>query len=332
MALRHHRFRTAAALVAAVFLSTPASAAEVEAVAIPLDIESPETTRLGDLDYAGGLQLSSADRRFGGWSGMVLTPDGRQITAISDNGFALTLDLVRSGERLAGVGAATLLPLAGEGGRALPGDKKLADAESLTRLADGSLAVGFERRHRVLIYPARDDGRTPLSGTPRPLATPPALQSAPENGGLEALLALKDGRLLGFTEELADGDGHWRGWLFAGPGSTAPTRDLALVPTDDYQPTDLAALPDGNLLLLQRRFTVATGPGARLSIVPAAALDGTAPIRDRELAQLTPPLNVDNFEGLATWTDAAGRTRALILSDDNNSFLQRTLLMEFLLP
>lgn len=324
--------RIAAALMAAVFLWRPAAAAEVTAVAIPLDIESPDRTALDALTYAGGLQLSSADERFGGWSGMVLTPDGRHITAISDNGFALTLELVRDGDRLRGVGTAAILPLRGADGRELPGDKKLADAESLTRLPDGRLAVGFERRHRVLLYPASSDRPTPLAGTPRALAIPPALQQAPENGGLEALLALGDGRMLGFAEDLVDADGHGRGWLFPGPGSAAPSRDLALILTDDYQPTDIAALPDGDILLLQRRFTVATGPGARLSVIPAAALAGTAPLRDRELARLIPPLNVDNFEGLATWTDAEGRTRALILSDDNNSFLQRTLLMEFLLP
>ncbi|PWR19752.1 esterase-like activity of phytase family protein [Zavarzinia compransoris] len=325
-----------AAAFAAVLLSAPALALAgqdigIEAYPIPLAPENPEQRQLGELAFAGGLQLSSPDRRFGGWSGMVVTADGTGLTAVSDNGWYLTARLGRRDGRLATVDGAEIGPLAGENGQPLAGDKVLADAESLALLADGTLAVGFERAHRILLYPPRPGG-SPLAGTPRPLPTPPALQRAPANGGLEALLALPDGRLLGFAEDLYDDAGALTGWLFPGPGGGGPVQALALVATEDYQPTDIAALPGGDILLLQRRFTVATGPGARLSVIPAAALGAGRPIRDRELARITPPLNVDNFECLGLWIDGAGRTRALILSDDNNDVLQRTLLLEFLLP
>lgn len=58
------------------------------------------------------------------------------------------------------------------------------------------------------------------------------------------------------------------------------------------------------------------------------ALDGTR----RELATLRPPLTVDNFEGLAVREEGAEanrRTFLYIVSDDNFSSGQRTLLMKF---
>ena len=51
-----------------------------------------------------------------------------------------------------------------------------------------------------------------------------------------------------------------------------------------------------------------------------------------ELAQITPPLSVDNFEGLAVFPDERGGTIIYILSDDNFNPFQRTLLLQFRLP
>ena len=52
-------------------------------------------------------------------------------------------------------------------------------------------------------------------------------------------------------------------------------------------------------------------------------------IGDQELAQLVPPLSVDNFEGLAVHPDPAGGWLIYLLSDDNFNPLQRTLLLQF---
>ena len=38
---------------------------------------------------------------------------------------------------------------------------------------------------------------------------------------------------------------------------------------------------------------------------------------------------IDNMEGLALWTDAAGATRVSMISDNNRLILQRTLYLEF---
>ena len=61
----------------------------------------------------------------------------------------------------------------------------------------------------------------------------------------------------------------------------------------------------------------------RAAIVAYAA-DGSR----TELSAIEPPLTVDNFEGLAV-REEAGRTFLYIVSDDNFSGSQRTLLMKF---
>jgi hypothetical protein len=325
--------RFGATLALALTLAGPALAdpAPVDAAAVRLDPENPERETVGKLSYVGGVSLLSPDQRFGGWSGMVASPDGSKLTAISDIGWRMSATIARQDGRIVGLMEIDLAPLAGLDGKPIAGDKENADAEGMALMPDGGIAVGFERLHRVWHYPAARDGTDPLLGVPVAIETPAALAKAGANGGLEALEALPDGSLVGFAEDLPDGKGHHTGWIFGGPAATQP-RTLHLDAIGIFKPTDLKRLPSGDLLLLERRYTVTGGPGARLSIIEAAALDGTKPIRSHELAQIPANLTVDNFEALGVWQDAKGGQFAIILSDDNFSAVQRTLLMEFKLP
>ena len=47
---------------------------------------------------------------------------------------------------------------------------------------------------------------------------------------------------------------------------------------------------------------------------------------------LAPPLSLDNFEAISATRGPDGGLRLYILSDDNFSALQRTLIMQFTLP
>lgn len=329
------RPRAVAALAAGLIglacaLPARADPVAVDAAAVRLDPEKPDRETVGKLAYMGGVSLLSPDQRFGGWSGMAVSADGTKLTAISDIGWRMTATIARQDGRIVGLMEVDLAPLAGLDGKPIAGDKELADAEAMALLPDGGIAVAFERQHRVWHYPALRDGTDPLLGVPTPIPTPADLAKAEDNGGLEAMEALPDGRLVGFAEELSDRRGNHMGWIFGGTAATPSP--LKLEATGIFKPTDLKRLPSGDLLLLERRYTVAGGPGARLSIIEAAALDGTKPIRSRELAVIPAQLTVDNFEALGVWQDAAGQTYALILSDDNFSAVQRTLLLEFKLP
>jgi hypothetical protein len=106
---------------------------------------------------------------------------------------------------------------------------------------------------------------------------------------------------------------------------------------EPFRPTGAARLPDGDLLLVERRFPPI---GARVVRLPRASLDGTGPLPTVEIARLEAPLTLDNFEGIDARRDASGRTLVYLLSDDNNCArtpgsrgpgLQRTLLLVFAL-
>ena len=58
---------------------------------------------------------------------------------------------------------------------------------------------------------------------------------------------------------------------------------------------------------------------------------GTPDNKGVELARFGGSLTVDNFEGLAVRGDDLGRLLVYMISDDNFSSFQRTLLMQFLL-
>ena len=59
------------------------------------------------------------------------------------------------------------------------------------------------------------------------------------------------------------------------------------------------------------------------AIKPDAVLDGV------EIARLEGSLQVDNMEGVDARVGPGGETEIVIISDDNYSFLQRTLLLMF---
>ena len=100
----------------------------------------------------------------------------------------------------------------------------------------------------------------------------------------------------------------------------------------DFKPTAAAALPGGDVLLLERSFSLLSGTAARLSRIAAADLVPGAEVSGRQVAVLAPPMLVDNSEALAVRRRADGRLVAYVLSDDNFNPLQATLLTAILLP
>jgi hypothetical protein len=193
------------------------------------------------------------------------------------------------------------------------------DAESMARLPDGSLLVGFEQRHRVLRYES-------LAGPAQAWPTPPGLEGAPRNGGLEAMTALADGRVLALTEEL-EASGQLAAWLWDKDG-WAPLRYRA---EGDPRPAGAALLPDGDVVVIERSYSPLTGVTARLRRIRAAQIAPGALLEGELLAELKRPLTVDNFEAIEALRGPGGETLLLLLSDDNFNPLQRTLLLLFAL-
>jgi hypothetical protein len=144
------------------------------------------------------------------------------------------------------------------------------------------------------------------------------------NGGLEAVEQLADGRALALAEDHFVSDGRLAGWLI--DGNTAARVSY---PGDGYfEPTGMAALADGRVLVLERGYTAIGGAKGRVMLIKTPVA-GEAISGLRELARLAPPIQVDNYEGLAARDDGDGGLLLYIVSDDNFNPLQRTLLMMF---
>lgn len=311
--------RTVLAILVLVWAATAAAEpVAVTAEAVPLNPADKEVQEVGRLKYRGGLALSSPDERFGGWSDLLVSADGRRVTAISDRGRRLeaTLDYDVTG-RLVDFSAADLAPLLDLDGRRIR-SKRDGDAEGLAPAEDGGFWVSFEQDHRLWHYP-------PDWGTPTEPVPPRELVLAPRNSGIEALVRLADGRLLALTESFMTQRGTI-GWVGRGDGAWAM---LTYETVAQFYPTAAALLPDGDVLVLERRFTLLAGASMRLVRIGRTAFVPGAAIKGDELALVQPPLTVDNMEGLAVRRGPAGETLLYVLSDDNFSSAQRTLLLMF---
>lgn len=301
--------------------SGPGDPIEVAARPVPLDPTDPSRQSIGPLRYRGGLALSSRDGRFGGLSDLRVDEDGVGAFGITDEGGWWTARLVYDGKGfLAGFADARVGRLHDTEGRPLP-DKDWQDAESLARLPNGIRVIGFERHQRLWQY-----GADSLDGHARPFATPPGLDNAPRNGGIEAMTTLRDGRLLALTEDLRD-RGTVRGWVEC----RGEWSRLSYRYERGLRPSGAATLPSGDVLVLDRGFERETGVEIRIQRVkvgdirPGAVLEGTT------VARVARPLTVDNFEGLDARPGAPGESLLYLLSDDNFDNQQRTLLQLFAL-
>ena len=138
---------------------------------------------------------------------------------------------------------------------------------------------------------------------------------------------LPDGRLLILTEQFENQDGSIKGWLL----NEDQSAELSYVPADGFRITDCAALNNGDVLVLERRYVPFAILSARVTLVDARTIQPGAKLAGRELLKLEQPLAAENFEGIAVQQTSKG-AMIFLISDDNFSSFQQTLLLQFLLP
>lgn len=279
---------------------------------VALDSDNPGRRRLGPLKLLGAWEMTSPNPAFGSWSALAL--DGPWLTFLSDAGgvFRLRMDGLR--------------PAAAEwrdlpDGPGLAADKKYRDSEALVRdPATGQLWVSFEQRHSIWRF-------APGFARVEAKVFPAAMQRWRENGGAEAMVRLADGRFIVF-EEGRTGRAPKDGLIFAGdPTSPGPApQRFRYRPEPGFRVVDSAELPDGRLLVLERKLGLPST--TRLTMLPLAAIRPGATVSGRLIATFAPPVLADNFEALAVGREQ-GRTILWIASDDNFSRLQRSLLLKF---
>jgi hypothetical protein len=304
----------------------------VEVVPITFDRDLPELTRFGKLVFRGGLNIFAKSRFFGGYSGLELDASGRKLLAVSDAGTWMRADLDYDGRTLKTMEDVVIGPILGGDGKPLRTDAE-RDAEGLTIIAGdtraGTAYVAFERKQRILRYPFTAERFGPPDGT---LQLPKDAQGMGANLGIEAVALIRTGKLKGtivvFPERLKDRRGNLKGWLIGGrnPGAITVRR------LGGFDITDAASLPDGGLVLLERRFRFSEGVKMRIRRIGPSELKPRRLIKGDVLLEAEDNRNIDNMEAIAVHRNRSGETILTLMSDDNFSLLQRSLIMQFALP
>lgn len=296
-----------------------ADAVEVRSIPVPLNAENPDQKVIGKLTYRGGIELLSQSDRFGGFSALGLSADGKRLVSLTDEGNRLDAHLVYGPDGgLSGLANTEIFTLTGPGGIPLI-DKSMADAESMAPGVDGEIIVAFERIHRLWAYP-------PNQTEPIPLPLPAEMKNAPDNNGIEALTLLDDGSLFAIAEGKGRG-GTYLAWVSDRTGWSV----LLYRTEDNYRPTGAATLPGGDVVVVERYFTPREGARSRIRRIKADNIRAGAEVSGELLADIRAPLTVDNFEGIEAIKGPRGETLLFLISDNNfNRFgPQRTLLMMF---
>ncbi|MGH6768138.1 MAG: esterase-like activity of phytase family protein [Xanthobacteraceae bacterium] len=292
------------------------------------DHGDPTRRVFGMLEYRGGLVLTSAFREFGGISSIRVAADGAHFIAANDKGWWLRGRITYEGSRPTGIADAEMAPMLAADGRPITAAWRWYDSEAIAE-DGGTLYVSLERVHRILRF---DYGRDGLLARGQPIDVPKAMRKLRSNKGVEALVAVPRGRPLGgaliaISERGYESRDNHLAFLIGGPRPG----QFAIRRKNDFDVSDAALLPGGDLLLLERRFGWTTGLFVRIrrislkDLKPGAVLDGPA-VFEADLGQ-----QIDNLEGLSVHRTSGGELVLTLISDNNFSALQRTLLLQFTL-
>ena len=291
------------------------------------DIRDRSRRQFGLLEFRGGMALRSPYRHFGGLSAIRVATDGARFISLTDKGWWLRGRIAYQGTRPDAIADAEMAPILGADGRPLI-DRGWYDTESIAE-DDGTLYVGIERVHQIVRFNYGKDG---LLARGQAIAVPPGLRSLPANKGLEALVfapkgTALPGTLIAISERGLDHAGNILAFLIGGasPGTFTVKRSAS------YDISDAALLPGGDLVILERKFSWTSGLFVRLRRIALAEVRPGAVVDGPILMEADLGYEIDNMEGLSVHRGEHGEIVLTLVSDDNFSVLQRTLLLQFTL-
>jgi hypothetical protein len=304
---------------------------------LPIVSKQIETFKLGSdqkvfgkLEFIGGLDLTSSNALFGAVSSIRFRPDGVHFVAVLDTAHWVEGRIERDPSgRLSGVKDVTATSIKDRQGRTESAKDRM-DSEGLA-FRDGQVLVSFEGDARVDVYP--DPGFTQA----KPLKTLPILIPRGllrRNRSLEMVaLSPKGSPLAGapvIVSELSfDKKDHLLAAVLEGPRKGV----FGVMQRDPFAVTDGAFLPDGDLLILERRFSFAAGLGMQIRRIKGDAIKAGAVVDGEVLMSADLGYQIDNMEGLDVVVQPDGDIHVILVSDDNHSILERSLMLEFrLLP
>jgi hypothetical protein len=262
-------------------------------------------------------QITSPNDDFGSYSALVAL-DGDDFLAVSDRGKEMRFRVRGSAPQLVSLG-----PIPFNNGIA----KYEQDAESATHdPASGQTWIGYESANSIRRYSPNMDRMA--------VVEPPIMAGWSANSGPEALERLPDGRFIVLSEGAEDWSARsGAGVLFPGDpvdSASGVPIGFSLPLPEGMRVTDMAALPDGRVLILLRGIKIGFSPRFTAQLVladPATIVEGE-PWTWEDVGTIDPPIPLDNYEGLAVTEADEGRLNLWLISDDNDMFLQRSLLLK----
>lgn len=285
-----------------------------------------EETRFGPLTFVGGLEMTSDARDFGSLSAFRFRKPGSDFIGVADTGFWFFGRVDHDPEgRPSGFSDFTMQAMVDREGRPID-SKWQTDAEGLG-IRGGIATAGFERNHRISefhIDPA--DMKAPI----RDLDFLVPRKEMRMNRGFETVTyapedsPLKGARVI-VSERSLDKNGNQFAAILEGPQKGIFT----VRRSGDFDITDGAFLPNGDLLLLERSFSYAHGVAMQFRRIAGSTI-GPGKIADGPvLLKADMSYQIDNMEGLDVWRRGDGALMVSVVSDDNQSLLERNLYLEF---
>jgi hypothetical protein len=294
--------------------STPGQVA-VEAVELAVDSSTPGTDLAPSLRITGAWRLTSADRRFGGYSAIL--PTGDDLLLVSDNGHVLRLSGISRG--MPSRGEFIALPESCIKGR----KGGIGDAESIALTPDGTgLQIGIERSNAVCLFEPDD----PDSGR---LIKPEAMAGWKRNRGAESMATLPGEGTAIIGEGKLSRSGERPLLWFEGDLSRdePPPHKLRYLPPRGFKPADAEFLPDGRLLMLDRRSGVLSKRRSKLSVVEEFDPEAEGPVSGTRLGIIGKGPLAANYEGMAVSARDEDGLVIWLIADGGSSSAGGTMLL-----
>jgi hypothetical protein len=287
-------------------------------------IGGDSSNSFGELEFRGGLVLTSSNKSFGGISAIHVQRDGAHFIAVSDQSSWLRGRILYQDHRPVGIADSAMAPILDAPGK--PASR--IDSESIAENG-GTLYVGIERTHRILRF---NYGKKRFLAHGEDVVVPPEIKNLPNNQGLEGLVYVPKklplgGTLIALSERGLDNEGNIKSFLIGGssPGVFTIKR------TDDFDISDAALLPRGDLLVLERKYSMQQGVSVRIRRIPLPEIKPGSVVDGPVIFEADTRYQIDNLEAISVHRTRSGEIILTLVSDNNFSSIQRTLLLQFAL-
>ncbi|WP_406735708.1 esterase-like activity of phytase family protein [Thioclava sp. GXIMD4215] len=257
--------------------------------------------------------------QFGGFSGLELTEDGRELITLSDRTSLWRATITRDASGKITAVSPSANPLTLHDNHDRPMTVSRGDSEGLALAPDGGVYVSFEGDLPRIDYYAKGSSKA----VPLPRAA--EFRHLQANASLEALAIDGRGALYTLPERSGRSGRPFPVFKLA---DNRWSRPFSIAREGEWQAVGADFGPDGRFYLLERDFWGLLGFLTRVEVFE---------VRDGKLGQgqvllQTTAGHHDNLEGLSVWRDTEGFIRLTMISDDNFRMLQRTEIVEYRLP